>query len=110
MANEENPFPHKVDVHQKVCKPGGSPSKGAGADDYPSHLASAKARATGDFCTPRTQEHMAMFAVAYRTLVTRMFISLGLNNKIINAVVKEQGYNTTKASNNLSLTSANLLE
>ncbi len=34
-----------------------------------------------------------MFDVAYQTLVARMFISLGLNDKIVDAIVHEQGYN-----------------
>ncbi len=35
-----------------------------------------------------------MFAQAHRTLVSRMFISLGLANDIVDAIVDERGYNT----------------
>ncbi len=100
-ADEENPFLCKVDACCKVCKPGGCPTKGAGADDRTSHLASAKARAAGDFGTPQMQEHQAMFVVAYWTSVARMFISLGLNDKIVDSIVDEQGINTPHALSHL---------
>ncbi len=35
--------------------------------------------------------------MAYRTLVARMFISVGLNDNIIDTIVDEQGYNTPHA-------------
>ncbi len=102
----------------KVHKPSECPTKGARADNCLNHLASAKARATGDYDTPCTQEHQAMFVIASWTLVARMFISLGLNDKIVNAIVDEQGYNTSHALSHwtktllssLSLPSANLVE
>ncbi len=42
-----------------------------------------------------------MFAQAHRTLVSRMFISLGLANEIVDAFVDEQGYNTPHALSHL---------
>ncbi len=48
----------------------------------------------GDFGNPLMLEHCAMFEAAYRTAIFRVFISLGLANKIIDAIVNEQGYST----------------
>ncbi len=44
-----------------------------------------------DFGTPCLQEHQAVFAGAYQTSVARMFLALGLNDKIVDAIVDEQG-------------------
>ncbi len=38
-----------------------------------------------------------MFAQVYKTLVSRMIVSLGLTNDIVDAIVDEQGYNTPHA-------------
>ncbi len=64
MADDENPFPLKVDVRHKVHELGGCPTKGTRADDCPSHLASSRARAAGDFGTLHTQERQTLFADA----------------------------------------------
>ncbi len=42
-----------------------------------------------------------MFAQAYRTLVSRMSISLGLADDIVDAIIDEQGYNTPHALSRL---------
>ncbi len=96
----------------------GSKLKRAGADDQQANSASLRARAAGDFGTQCMQEHQVIFVVANSTLVTRMFISLGLNNEIVDAIVDEHGYNTPRHSvvwtksilSSLSLPSANLVE
>ncbi len=38
-----------------------------------------------------------MFAIAYQTLVARMFLALGLKNEIVDAIIDEQVYNTSHA-------------
>ncbi len=60
-------------------------------------MASQMARAAGDFGTPRICERQAMFAQAYKTSVSRMFVSLGLADDIVDAIVDEQGYYTPHA-------------
>ncbi len=42
-----------------------------------------------------------MYAQAYRTSVTRIFLSLGLDNDIVDAIVDEQSYNTPHALSHL---------
>ncbi len=59
------------------------------------------AKSAGDFGTPRNIERQAHFAAAYRILVSRMYLSLGLSEEIVDAIVNEQGYNTPHALNRL---------
>ncbi len=91
-ADEETPFPHKAEVHCKVCKPSGLPTKRARADNRQVKLASVRARAAGDFDTQCMQERQDIIAIANKTSVARMFFSMGLN-KIVDAIVDELGYN-----------------
>ncbi len=42
-------------------------------------------------------EQDTLYAAAFRTSVTRMFISLDVANKIVDAVMDEQGYDTPHA-------------
>ncbi len=98
-TDNEDPFPHKVELCCKECKPRGCPTKRAGAECHTDCLASKMARLAGDFATLCNRECQAMYAAAYRTLVSRMFISLGLSNEIVNAIIDEQGYNTPHAQN-----------
>ncbi len=49
--------------------------------------ASEKARFTGDLASLRVLESRGLFATANRTSVARMFLELGLANKIVNAIV-----------------------
>ncbi len=55
-----------------------------------------RTRAAGDFGTQFMQERQDIIAITNQTLVARMFISLGLNDKIVNATVDEQGYNISQ--------------
>ncbi len=55
----------------------------------------------GDFGTPRNLKCQAVHAQEYRTLVSRMFISLGLADDIVDAIVDEQGYDTPHALSHL---------
>ncbi len=84
-------FARKVEVRCKVCKKGECPQKGTTEEHRSERLASQMARAAGDFETHRNCERQAMFAQAYKTSVYRIFISLGLANDIVDAIVDEQG-------------------
>ncbi len=117
-AIEDDLFPCKVEACCKVHKPGGCINKRAGADDHKSHKASARMRAAGDFGTQCMQEHQVILAVANQTLVARMFISLGLNNKMLMPLLtsrviippRNSVIWTKRVSSSLSLSSANLVE
>ncbi len=98
-ADDEESLPCKVDVRHKECKTGGCPTKRGGADRHRDCSASKTARAARDFGTPQNRELQAMYAATYRTLVSMMFLSLGLSNQIVNAIVDEQCYNTPQALN-----------
>ncbi len=63
--------------------------------------ASQIAKAAGDFGTPRNCKRQAMFAHACKTSVSRMIVSLGLADDIVDAIVDEQGYNTPHAFSRL---------
>ncbi len=95
--DDDDLFPRDVEACCKGCKKGGCPCKGTTGESCVGRLASQTARATEDFGTPQNCEHQAMFAQAYRTLVSRMFVSLGLADDIVDAIVDEQGYNTPHA-------------
>ncbi len=99
--DEDKLFPCKVDARRKVHKKGGRPRKGTTRECHEPRSASQMARAAGDFGTPRNHERQAMFVQAYKTLVSRMFVSLGLADDIINAIVDKQGYNTPHALSRL---------
>ncbi len=90
-----------MDAHHKVCKKGGCSQKETTGEGRLGNLASQVARATGDFGMPQNWECQAMFAQAYRTLVSRMFMSLVLANDIVDAIVDEQGCNTPHALSHL---------
>ncbi len=98
---DDIPIPCKMEACHKECKPGGRPTTGAGAGSSTDRSASESARLAGDFGTPRNVEHQAHFAKAYKLSVSRMFLSLGLSDEIVNAIVDEQGYNTPDALNRL---------
>ncbi len=93
MADDDQPIPYKRDAHQRECEPGKCPDVRA--------RASKVTKSAGDFSTLCNRERQAHFAAAYRILVSRMFLSLGLSNKIVDAIVDEQGYNTPHALNRL---------
>ncbi len=82
-------------------KKGGHPHNGTNKEGRVAYLASHMARAVGDFGTSQNCKCQAMFAQAYRTLVSRMFLSLGLAHDIVDAIVDEQGYNTPHALSRL---------
>ncbi len=94
-TNEETSFPHIMEACCKVHKPRRCPTKRARADDCQANLASVRTRAAGDFGTQFMQERQDIIAITNQTLVARMFISLGLNDKIV-ATVDEQGYNISQ--------------
>ncbi len=94
----------------KGRKPGEPPTVRAGADGRTNCSASELARLAGDFGTPRNRERQAQLAAAYRLLVSRMFISLGLSNEIVDAIMDEQGYNTPHALNRLDKKGVKQLE
>ncbi len=85
----------------KEHEPRGQATIGARAGSRTDCSASKLARSAGDFGTPQNRERQAHFAAAYRLSVSRMFLSLGLSNKIVDAIVDEQGYNTPHALNHL---------
>ncbi len=84
-------FPRNVEAHCKVCEKCGYPCKGTVKEHRVAHLANHSARSAGNFGTPQNHKCQAMFAQAYRTLVSSMFISLDLANDIVDAIVDEQG-------------------
>ncbi len=86
-----------MEAHHKEREPGGHPTVKASAESRTNCSASKSARFAGDFGTPRKRECQAQFAAAYRLSVSRMFLSLGLSDEIVNAIVDEQGYNTPHA-------------
>ncbi len=73
----------------------------ARAESHTDRSASNWARSVGDFGTQQNRECQAHYAAAYRLSVSKMFLSLDLSDKIVNAVVDEQGYNTPHALNRL---------
>ncbi len=77
------------------------PTTGARAGSRTDCSASESARLAGDFGTPRNRERQAHFATAYRLSVSRMFLSLGLSDEIVDVIMDEQGYNTPHALNRL---------
>ncbi len=85
----------------KECKPGGCPTLRAGAESRTDCSASESARVAGDFGTPQNRERQVHYAATCELLVTRIFLSLGLSDKIVNAIVDEQGYNTPHTLNGL---------
>ncbi len=87
--DDDELFPHNLEAHCKVRKEGGRSQKETTGECCTGRSASQLARAAGDFGTPRNCEGQAMFAQAYRTLVSRMFISLGLADDIVDAIVDE---------------------
>ncbi len=95
--DNHDPLPHDVEARCKGRKKGGRPHKGTTGEFHAGRLASQMARAAGDFGTPKNCECQAMFAQAFKTLVSRMFVSLGLADDIIDATVDEQGYDTPHA-------------
>ena len=98
---DDIPIPRKTDARRKEREPGGRPTTGAGAGSRTDRSASESARSAGDFGTPRNRERQAQFAAAYKLSVSRMFLSLGLSDEIVDAIVDEQGYNTPHALNRL---------
>ncbi len=60
-----------------------------------------RARMARNFATPQMLAHHSMHAAAYRTAVARMFISVGLADKIVDAIMDEQGHNTPHALQSL---------
>ncbi len=50
----------------------------------------------GDFFTLQACEPDVLFAAPHRTSVIRIFISLGIDNAITDAIVDEQGYNNLR--------------
>ncbi len=98
---DDIPIPRKMEARCKERKPGGRPTTGARAGSRTDRSASKSARLAGEFGTLQNMERQAHFAAAYRILVSRMFLSLGLSDKIVNAIVDEQGYNTPHALNRL---------
>ncbi len=96
---DDIPIPCKMEVHCKECKPRGRPTLRAGAESCTNCSASKLARAAGDFGAPQNRERQAHYAAACKLLVTRMFLSLGLSDEIVDAIMDEQGYNTPHALN-----------
>ncbi len=97
MANNDDSSPRDMEAHCKVREKGVHPHKGTTNECRMEHSASQMARAGGDFGTPRNCKHQAISTQAYRTSVSRMFISLDLANDIVDAIMEEQGYNTPHA-------------
>ncbi len=99
----DNPkcYPPKVNVTQKT------PWMAAGFIPQPTTRGRMKSRcgqtmsqmacSIGDFATPWMMEHQAMYAAVHRTAITRIFISLGLANNIVDAIVDKQDYHTLQA-------------
>ncbi len=56
---------------------------------------------TGDLATLQTQEQRALIGAANRAVIVRMFLSLGLATKIVNAIVNKQGYNDPQVHSHL---------
>ncbi len=98
---DDIPIPRKMDACRKEREPGGHPTIRVGAGSRTDGSASKLARSAGDFGTPQNMERQAHFAAAYRLSVSRIFLSLGLSDKIVDAIVDEQGYNTPHALNRL---------
>ncbi len=96
---DDIPIPRKMEARRREREPGWRPTTGAGAGSRTDRSASESARLAGDFGTPRNRERQAHFATAYRLSVSRMFLSLGLSDEIVDAIVDEQGYNTPHALN-----------
>ncbi len=97
MADKEDTSPHNMEACCMVHRKGEHPCKGTTNEQRVDHLASEMTRATGNFGTPQTQENQEAYAQAYRSSVSRMFISLGLADDIVDAIVDKQGYNTPYA-------------
>ncbi len=95
--NDDDLFPRDVEAHHKGSEKGGRPCKGTTGKRCVERLASQMAKVVGDFGTPQNCECQAMFAQVYRISVSRMFVSLGLADDIVNAIVDEQGYDTPHA-------------
>ena len=93
--------PRRGETRRREREPGGRPDSRARAERRTDRSASESARAAGDFGTPRNRERQANFAKASRISVSRMFISLGLSDEIVDAIVDEQGYNTAQALSRL---------
>ncbi len=98
---DDIPIPHKMKARRKERKPRGRPTLRDGAESCTNCSASESARAAGDFGTLQNRECQAHYATAYKLSVTRMFLSLGLSNEIVDAIMDEQGYNTPHALNHI---------
>ncbi len=94
-------FPPQEDVtHNAPQAAAGSATQTAagGRTQYKcTQTTSQPVHSAGDFANPWELECQAMYMSTHRTSIARTFISLGLVNDIVDAIMNKQGYNTPHA-------------
>ncbi len=67
-----------------------------------SQTAGQNACSAEKFATSWILERQTIYVAVHRTVIARMFISLGLADDIVNVIVGKQGYNTLPSFNHLN--------